>query len=75
MTHQLEIWIENGGRILDAIVEVNANYHDATYWTSPSCDYSWTCLSLTETLEDGEVITLNPKDYEAEIDEKVGDLV
>lgn len=75
MTRQLEIWIENGGRIIDAIVEINANYHPATHWTSPSCDYSWTCLSLTETLEDGEVITLNPKDYEAEIDEKVGDLV
>lgn len=75
MTHHLEIEIENGRRIIDAIIEVNANYHAATQWTSPSCDYSWTCLSLTETLEDGEVITLDLKDYEADIDEKVGDLV
>jgi len=69
----LEIWI--GERMIEATVEINANYHAETRWTSPSCDYSWKCLELIETLEDGTIVHLDVKDYEQEIDEKVGDLV
>jgi len=69
-TEEFEIEIE-GGRIINAYVEINANYYSETQWTSASCDYTWVCHELTETLEDGTIIQLNPNDYESWIEERV----
>lgn len=71
MTRHFEIYIDGTTRMLEAIVKINANYHDATEYTSASCDYGWRCLSLTETLEDGTVVELDIDDYYDLIDNRV----
>jgi len=65
-----EIWIGDD-RLIEATVEITANYYDETTYTAPSCDYSWKCLELTETFEDGTIVHLEVDDYEDQIEQMV----
>lgn len=73
MIHHLQIEIGNF-RILDALVDINSKWYGESEFASGHSDYSWTCLSLTETTEDGTIIKHQISDYESHIEEIVSNL-
>lgn len=73
MIHHLQIEIGNF-RILDALVDIDSYSYSESEFASGYSDYSWTCLSLTETTEDGTIIKHNISDYESHIEEIVSTL-
>ena len=73
MIHHLQIEIGDF-RILDALVDIETTDYSESEFASGYSDYSWTCLSLTETTEDGTIIKHNISDYESTIEEIVSTL-
>ena len=69
MIHHLQI--EIGTRLIDALVDIKSTSYSETEFASGYSDYSWKCLELTETLEDGTIVHLEVDDYEDEIEQMV----
>ena len=74
MIHHLQIEIDNGKRLLDALVDISTKWYGESEFASGHSDYGWTCLSLTEVTEDGTIIKHNISDYESHIEEIISKL-
>jgi hypothetical protein len=74
MIHHLQIEIDNGKRLLDALVEISTKWYGESEFASGHSDYGWTCLSLTEVTEDGTIIKHHIPDYYSHIEEIISNL-